>query len=346
VHAHSIDLQMLFSVSWQQNFYYLQNFGAIGVDIFFVISGFIITFIAHKYTGFNSGAEFLVKRFIRINPIYYFASILFLIPYILRQESIQTQRLLSQLSDTILILPIENRSQDYIPLLMVGWTLGFEWLFYLIFITLIFLRVRRKSLSLFIIITSLVILGRVFLFQDYRLSFVTNPIMLEFLSGVIICRVYLHFKISKSMAYFLVLSGISAYLYSIFFGFGEVSEAGYTLSGELSLPRFFLWGIPSSALVAGCVFLEKNHLHLRLWNNRSGLLLGDASYSIYLIHLTIFGILNILYGKIGFLLNPDLCVFLQMSIAAIAGILFYKALEKPILNELKNFIFKSAVRPY
>src|ERR1700749_4285756 len=56
----------------------LQTFGAIGVDIFFVISGFIITYTAAEWTGKHAAADFAKRRMIRIAPAYYIASALYL----------------------------------------------------------------------------------------------------------------------------------------------------------------------------------------------------------------------------------------------------------------------------
>jgi exopolysaccharide production protein ExoZ len=64
VYCHAIDIQVYFGISRQQNFYYLQNFGAIGVDLFFVISGFIITYVSRNVLAdIPSTKIFLQKRF-------------------------------------------------------------------------------------------------------------------------------------------------------------------------------------------------------------------------------------------------------------------------------------------
>jgi peptidoglycan/LPS O-acetylase OafA/YrhL len=78
VYAHSLNF-IGNGNSIQANFYYLKNFGAIGVDIFFVISGFIITYVSYNLNGLNDFIVFIKKRFVRINPTYYFASTLALI---------------------------------------------------------------------------------------------------------------------------------------------------------------------------------------------------------------------------------------------------------------------------
>ncbi len=85
VYEHCMKTQMKLGVSWQQNLYYLNNFGCIGVDLFFVISGFIITYVSVKYNGSNDGMYFLERRLFRINPVYYSATAVFLGVYLLQK---------------------------------------------------------------------------------------------------------------------------------------------------------------------------------------------------------------------------------------------------------------------
>src|SRR5207247_2506397 len=101
-------------------------------DLFFVISGFIIMFVANKYTGLVQGIHFLGKRFWRINPIYYIATFLFLGVLVIIQmlgnnvsDFSSVNRFLNSLADAILILPISDDMQSFSPLLFVGWTLSF-----------------------------------------------------------------------------------------------------------------------------------------------------------------------------------------------------------------------------
>jgi exopolysaccharide production protein ExoZ len=138
VYAHSIDLTMQFGKSRQQDFYYLNNIGCIGVDLFFVISGFIITYVARNYSGTDQGLKFLQKRFYRINPIYYIASGLFIAVLIARLGGINSLyavklklNLVPSIIDTLWIIPTSGSSLPT-PLLLIGWTLSFEWLFYIL----------------------------------------------------------------------------------------------------------------------------------------------------------------------------------------------------------------------
>jgi exopolysaccharide production protein ExoZ len=346
-YSHSIDTQMRFSVSRQQGFYFLQDFGAIGVDLFFVISGFIITLVARDALGTMQGVRFLAKRFIRVNPIYYAASALYkavtvlaMMPFLPANLPFDpyTVGLQRSLTDTLLILPTTARPLSYAPLIVVGWTLAFEWIFYALFFLLIVGRTAHKALGLFVQIVVLVLVGRAFAITDQRLVYLTNPILLEFLFGVGICWVYLHGpRVPPWLATAFLLGGLAGYAYSIRYGFGEVSELLPVLTGRVGLKRVLWWGAPSALLAAGCVFLETAGALRRLWDNALLQRIGDASYSIYLVHLTVFAVCTLAYRTWGFFLPADLAVFVQLALAVAVSLAFYRYVEQPLLRGLHGW---------
>jgi exopolysaccharide production protein ExoZ len=342
VHVHAIDTQEAFSVSHQQKFYFLENFGAIGVDLFFGISGFIISYVANSYFGAKEGVDFLKKRFLRINPIYYVASLIFMVLFCFFDQFFPLATVLTGLRDMIVMLPVLNAQKWLGPILIVGWSLSYEWWFYVLFFLLIVCRVKHKALLLLLVIPALVVIGRVLQPQDFRAIFYTNPIMLEFLFGVIIFWLYRHARVATGVAALLLLLGIGGYVYNVIYGFGDISELGSVTGGTGSLKRVLLWGLPSAFILAGCIFLEKKGVFDKLWNNRFGLLVGDASYSIYLTHYTFFYLLSQVYARTGYFLNPDLSIFIHMALAVGVGIWFYKKVERPLIKMLHS---KPPVQP-
>lgn len=336
VYAHSMDIAGQYKPSQQQHFYHLDGFGCIGVDLFFVISGFIITYVAASFKGVTQGFHFLVKRITRINPTYYIASLLYLgnLMLTIKTYPIHLNKIWSSLVDTILIIPTSGEIQSFSPLLVVGWTLSFEWLFYTLFLLAILFNIKSKTLILTGLTIVLFAFGRIYKPGDLRLQFITNPILLEFVSGMIICNAYTFWKkpfptIGATCIFFL---GITSYCLLIGLGFGNIWNYKGTITGAFSLNKFLLWGIPSSCIVAGCVFLEKSNTLTKIFNNKLGLLIGNASYSIYLTHVTFFRSLKVLYNKIGLPISPDILIWIQLIIAIAVGIGFYKLIEKPLLR--------------
>lgn len=339
-YAHSIDLQETFSYlshkahSLQQDFFHLEDFGAFGVDIFFVISGFIISYSAGTYKGSGDAVRFLVKRFKRIIPIYYLATLIVVLTFI--PSLIKHSRIISSpdILKSIILLPVFDKEQFIPPILFPAWTLSFEWFFYLLFFLTIFLRTRYKEGVLLLLITALVITGFFNQHRAYQLVFMTNPILLEFLLGVCLYWCYARVEVPKKMAFVLLITGIGICLCEIINGYERIYNAYSTLDGSMSLKRFLLWGIPAGLLVAGCIFLEKAHSLSRIWNNSLTTLLGDASYSIYLVNYMIYGLCGALYNRVGFFLTPDLAILLQLLVAVMGGLIFYRLIEKPLLQLL------------
>lgn len=342
-YAHSIDLTGTFAKSKQDTYQYWSKIGCAGVDLFFVISGFIITLIASRYTGAKQGIQFLKKRFFRINPLYYIASLLYLGVTVLRYWSAGVtyaktpEDWIDAIIDTIFIIPLSGPGIDYKAFLMIGWTLAFEWLFYLLFFMVILSRAKKKIVLLSAIILALVALRYIFPLVDFRKTFITNPMMLEFLSGVLICRIYQICKtIPTIIPALLIFAGIGWFVCVIFFNYENIWEILPIFgNGILSLKRFFLWGIPSAFIMAGCLFFENNGKGNSLWGKKL-ILLGDASYAIYLMHMSIYGLLEVLYRKTGFWLNPDFSIIVQWVLAVYVGVLFYKWVEKPLLHHLQK----------
>jgi peptidoglycan/LPS O-acetylase OafA/YrhL len=335
VYVHAIN-KHLSPESFQQNFYFLKNFGAIGVDIFFNVSGFIISYVASKYKGLREGLGFLKKRFYRINPVYYFASLTLLALILFTNYPMSWPDIIRGCRDMIIMIPVLNSQTTLAPILFVGWTLNFEWWFYLLFFLLIIFRVNNKVLLLSLVIPLLVMRRYIFHVHDFRLVFMTNPIMLEFLSGVAIYWLYCHVRISNWIAGLLILLGMAGYLYNIFIGYGDIYDFSSIVFGYSSMKRVLLWGLPSACIVAGCIFYEKNGILSHLWNNRFVLLIGNASYSIYLMHVAILHSMELIYSGKELMLHQDLDIWLQMLVAIGGGILFYKIIEKPLLENFQS----------
>jgi exopolysaccharide production protein ExoZ len=344
VYHHGLKHPMGETFSYQQNFYQLKNFGCIGVDLFFVISGFIITYVANAYLGASQSINFLAKRFLRINPIYYLVSFIYLgVILILKlvggyEPYIPSlNKVVNSLVDMLLVLPTSGDILSFSPLLIVGWTLSFEWLFYLFFFSTVLLKIRQKAFWLVVVICLLVLLGQLLRPTDLRLLFLTNPIMLEFLLGVMLCWLYIRVKLVPTyVGASCLIIGIVCYGLLIRYDFGSVWHYKNILNGEQSIGRFWQLGIPSCLIVAGCVFLEKNKRFNQLWDNRYALLVGDASYSIYLIHPIFIFIFRLIFDRTGFFIPADAIILLEVLISIIISILFFKMVERPLLLKVRN----------
>lgn len=328
VYAHSIDLVEAHQHPRQIHFYYLENFGACGVDIFFAISGFILATVILRTRPETprKALDFLTRRYTRILPIYW---ILSLFPLILAagHRSLTSDRVLN----SYLLLPSSHYPmQD--PLISVGWTLIFEMFFYyLLSFNLLFGKAAVIPRAIFSILL-LVGLGDIAGFQKPILILIANPMNVEFVLGCCIALLYARFGGRPALGTALIVTGGLALGMTIFFGYGRADDFGLILNGQESWYRVARWGLASAALTAGFVFRpgEIRSAFGRLW-----VYLGDASYSIYLTSVISLFLLDRGYRFIA-AFPADMNIFLALSLVALVGSATYSFVERPITQYISK----------
>lgn len=302
----------------------LRKLGAFGVDIFFVISGFIM--IYSTSTKNISPFTFMIRRIERVAPLYWIFTTLLILMVLIRPDTFSTVKLeIWNVVSSYLFVASESTSSTFSgsfkPVLYVGWTLNYEMFFYLIFAGSLFLSAQRQLCFILAIMISLVLLGVLANFNSL-LRFYTNPILLEFCVGVILGKAYVIGKIRTSrMAFFALVFALLFFL---------------TIC-EFDLHRVVYSGIPASIVVFSALSLTSFTGRLNSALN----LIGDASYSIYLSHFFTIGTLSVVRGMFGFYPNTtfsNAIIFITINVFAstVIGIFVYIFLEKKI-----NFILKS-----
>lgn len=349
VYAFSIGLTM--GLTQLKDFYFLSQIGYIGQDIFFVITGFMMAYVAAQYSGWEEGLVFLQRRFFRVNPLYYIASILYILCQIaytwFTSEMLPrpVSMLLTGFADTILVVPTTDKLNKYAPLLQAGWTIAFIWLFYVLFFVTVATKVKRKIPVLCLLLVLLAGAGYLVKPTDLRLSFLLNPILLEFVLGILACQLYRRLqKIHAVIPAGLALVGVGWYIFLVFNGAGFISNQYLILNGTQSLQRVGWWGLPAGCIVFGCAMLEKQGKLPRLWNNTLGRRLGDASYSISLVGMAVLALFGLLYAKTGLKLPPNIAILVQAAVAVVVGIGFYRWVERPLVRWLNKPAGKTSFR--
>ena len=311
-------------------------FGNIGVDFFFVLSGFII-YWAHRKDdqGGNNAKTYAYKRLIRIYPPFILISAVMYLAYIFLPGLSEVEREIGALS-SFLLIPQEYAS----PALSVSWTLMHELLFYCVFLIFYF---NRKILPLAFTLWAIAILVYPWLgFKSFWGDFLLSMHNIQFLLGVVLS--YFIWKYDQIIE---VITANKIYptlllFFSLLILTFLLSEKAY-ISNVLPYDYYTLWiGLGFFSLIFSLLVTEKALLFKGVFNSKVLLFLGAASYSIYLFHNPAISILNRFFSKILSvypMLNLELIFILIVAIATIGGIFYYILWERPALNVMNKLIF-------
>lgn len=235
------------------------GYGAAGVDLFFVISGFIMANVAQGRTA----GEFMRDRLWRIYPLWWVA----LLPWLFMVPRGPTAAFASAS-----LWPVYAGGY-YMPLLKVGWTLSFELLFYCGMAVAIATR-AMVPLTAYVLLFVAALTTASPLFH-----FVGSPMALEFLLGVFVSKLP-----RRAMLGLLVPAGVALLALTQ----PSIGDVDSSLRPAWALRRAVDWGCPAALIVWGALSLEP-FFRRRVFD--LGVKAGDASYSIYLFHpIVAFGL--------------------------------------------------------
>lgn len=306
--------------------------GTVGVDIFFVISGFVMMISTAKTAGTGAGRRssawiFIKRRIVRIVPLYWAytllkAALLVAVPALAVRSVITPGHLAASLA----FVPMTAPWGLIQPVLPVGWTLNFEMLFYVVFACAIALGAPRVRMCLLVFLT-LFVAAR-FLPGSAPLAFYAQSIIFEFIIGVAFALLLLRRGAGPVGAGALLL--VAGAIFTFGMGWDPASD------------RLFPWGLGAAAIVLGTIWLEPA-IENRRWA-RPLAFLGDASYSIYLSHTFVVPATVLALKKLG--VTDTLTVFTVAALAVMAaGSLSYLWLEKPLIAAGKRLLFGRPARP-
>jgi len=295
-----------------ERFGYSFTAGAYGVDLFFVISGFLMVAITNDET---QPGKFLQDRIQRIVPIYWLAtSVLVIGAFLGLFPNMKLEWWHTIASYLFLPAPSPVIDQTW-PVLIPGWTLNYEMFFYAIFAALLFLRgALLRVVSLSVILLGLVMVAPLTGISSPALAFYADNIVLEFVFGAWIGLAW-KMRLSWEKVPPNVVLALGAVLF--------IAAA----SSASELPRSILYGVPSALLLAGMLAHEARGKPREIASLE---LLGDASYSIYLWHGLAVSVAAMIVSKLGL---PALVGFVLSIIGGIiGGVISYWIVERPVTN--------------
>lgn len=305
--------------------------GGFGVDLFFLISGFIITYVTAKNGRVFS---FFVKRFFRIYPLFLFILIISSI-FLLRYN---VHPLWSMIKSGMFILQDYNKPAPAFDYNFIGpaWTLSYEIWFYFVFGIAMILNHKHR-----VPIASVILLAQVFMLQftvtgsvslnsgyvaslgdssytDHALKFFSTSLHLEFLLGMWLCEAFIRgwmkIRYAISGPVIMLLFMLSGWLYfsNVFYGYG------FTEFYLIALPLFF-----------AIIMYESN---FKIPNSRILSFFGDISFSIYITHFFIMYLLlehpPYFWSEIADLTK----LVISTSIAIAFAYLMHKLVELPFIK--------------
>ncbi|MCR5880886.1 acyltransferase [Phenylobacterium sp. J367] len=294
--------------------------GAAGVDVFFVISGFIMWVVTCGKPP--SPGQFLIRRVQRIVPLYWGLTLLVVgvalaAPWIFPAMQVTAEAVVKSL----FFVPYRDHTGLIAPLVIPGWTLNYEMFFYVLFAFGLMAPVRLRAWLVSAALVALVAIRPLGDVTNPVWATYTNPLLLEFGAGIWLGKAWAEDR----------LPGVRAGWALVFAGLIGFAVAGF--SGiDVERARFLIWGLPALALVAGAVAIERNGTVPRLKPLQA---LGDASYSLYLVHgLAISAVVRLL--DMAGLASPALILAGGLIAGVVAGLITYHLVEKPLMGLFKT----------
>lgn len=302
-------------------------YGMAGVDLYFVLSGFIITTMClGRFRRHGEAGRFLKRRFLRIYPAYWVWCAAVLAVFIVHPGMVNSSHGRPDVLRSVLLLPQQN-----LPLLLVSWTLVYEVFFYLVFAAALrWLSEADLPLALFTW-AAVVIAGQSILTPSQAepwLHLIVSPLLLEFIMG---CGVALYVdRCNKAVGLVSLALGVG--------GFVVGTIALLTLGGPFPLGwgRVLIYGTASASLVAGIVALERQDTR---WVPLALAGLGDASYSLYLSHVPVIALAGLVWRRLLPSPPPTMHVAALAGTFAVAlagGVLSFRLIEAPLLRLLRD----------
>jgi exopolysaccharide production protein ExoZ len=281
-----------------------------GVDLFFVISGFVMMASTQARRGRGSDlASFAGQRLWRIVPLYWLGTLVFIAILASNGRLVRWDEILRSL----LFIPYYDPAMHLVqPVLAVGWTLNIEMLFYGVFAATLFLRPWRQVMAiaaLFGVAVGLRIVMKPA--TSSVLFFYTSPMLFEFVAGMVVALA------TARLRQLPLWSGV------VLIAIGASAAVGLGLS--MQLPRSMALGGPAALLVIGAVIID-HALDARAV--RPLALLGDASYSMYLTHLMVLSTM----APLALALPPWLGGPTLFAACLATAVAVYLGIERPLLR--------------
>lgn len=293
-----------------------------GVNYFFALSGFMVYYLYHKKFGnLQALKDFLYKRFIRIFPVYWIITLCILpIYFVFPGFGNGTEREVAKIITSLLLMPTGME-----PILGVAWSLVHTVYFYFMF-SLFFLK-NKIMINVFHVVWAVIsLLFSIGILSNshYLINFLFNFNNIIFILGVACAYLVLKVNLNYYVSMLFVVLGVSGFPLAWF-------NSKY-LWVDVSLQ--VMTSFASVFLIIGLASID---LQKEIKIPRFAKYLGDASFSIYLIHKVALSVIcRILSLFLFFSIHYIVAEMIIIVFAAATGCIVYSIIEKPINKKLKS----------
>ena len=308
--------------------------GVAGVDLFFVISGFVMVYASESLFGRRGAPKiFFLRRLARIVPLYWMVTAAIIV-YLVAVHGVAVVMGLHSsggLIASFLFYPYLRPDGLISPVHALGWTLNYEMFFYVLFAVAVMLPRRAAVTAITALFVALVMIGQLFA-PPLPFAYWFDPNILEFCFGMAIALAYrAGVRLPRAGAWLLILAAIAAF-------------AATTVSVVSAPWRALIWGAPSAAIVAALVLSRQGAPAGPV--GRTFGFLGDASYSIYLTHSLVFPVVGWTLPRwIDFAAMPWAYAVIAFACAIAAASACYLLFEKPVTRWLQGKIGRLDAAP-
>ncbi|RUT65168.1 acyltransferase [Morganella morganii] len=307
--------------------------GYTGVTFFYILSGFIInySFKKHEAAGVFGYKDFLFFRVARLYPVHILCLILFMALFGVF-TNISNAPVLPLLSNALLVHAFIPVNEYYFSFNTVSWSISCELFFYIAFCVV----VKLKTKYIISLLLSILLTNTYFIISppdhiNTHWFFYINPIFRfsDFLIGVLLCRFYLSssFLLTKKSGTVLEVISLSLLFFTFYIASNFISDMNV---------KYDILFIPCMALVVFSFSYGAGYIS-GLLSNKILILLGEASFSLYMLHYMVI-------SKVTELMSPngndyyDIFTYAitSLTISVFLSVICYKYYEKPINKVLRN----------
>lgn len=311
-----------------------------GVDLFFVISGFIMVHASARLFGTAGGPRnFIARRMTRIVPLYWAITGLFLLVLVFADwKGKHAFASPAEIGASFGFIPFA-RPQDGLPrpIAAHGWTLNYEMFFYVVFALFVGFRRTVAVAGVALLLAVAVALGAILRPHVTAIAFWCDPIVLEFVLGALLALIWTQgFRWRRGWGLPLLGAGLLL-LYLDPIGMGQT---GPTAADPNGFGRFFACGVPMALIFAAVVLREPaSATGDRLTSFLVAL--GDASYALYLFHPLVIILARKAYLNMGLAAKLGYWPLVAAEIPLAIGLAFavHGMFEMPATAALNRWIF-------